>query len=165
MQINTDKGLLVMNYFVSLLQQEQVFNLIHFLRTVIKEQHVALFLDKNLKKAQFATKYLAAYLSTRPVIVHAYVRNGRNIAGKILCRSTVKALTGVLAFLTQSQQTFKAIDTTGSLIVQEIPQDTPRQQCIDELTASLESEGKDGKLIVMDEEDYTYELISEKLRS
>ena len=68
-----------------------------------------------------------------------------------------------MAFLTQSQQTFKAIDTTGSLIVQEIPQDIPQQQCIDELTARLEAEGKEGKLIVMDEEDYTYELVGEKL--
>ena len=133
--------------------------------TMIKEQHVALFLDKNLKKAQFATKYLAAFLATRPVIVHAYVRNGRDMAGKVLSQSTVKALTGIVAFLTQSQQTFKAIDTTGSLVVNEISQDIPQQQCIDELTARLHAEGKDGKLIVLDEEEYTYELVDEKLRS
>ena len=162
MQINGTKEQWVVNYFVSLLPQEPVFNRTN-LRTVIKEQHVALFLDKNLKKAQFATKYLAAYLATRPVIVHAYVRNGRDMAGRILSHSTVKALTGIVAFLTQSQQTFKAIDTTGSLIVQEIPQDIPQQQCVDELTARLEAEGKEGKLIVMDEEDYTYELVGEKL--
>lgn len=116
-----------------------------------RETHVALFLDQNLQKAQFAVKHLAAQLSVHPLIVHVFVRNGKNEQGRVVTPQTLKRLPAVWKYLRESQQTFEAILSKGRMEVQEILQHKPVQECIDNLVTQLKAAGKNATLFIMED--------------
>ena len=105
---------------------------------MMSERNIAVFFGRDLVKIQFATKYLAARMIVEPLIVHAFVRNGRDISGKIINKSHVKALTSTLVYLKQSTQTFEAINTMGRLIVHEVPQNMSEEDCLKEIEGEVE---------------------------
>lgn len=117
----------------------------------IMEQYVALFLDRNLNKAQYALKYLAAQMTVRPVHVYAFLRNGREENGNIADRKTVAKLAEVRQYLQQSKLTFEAIQITGSFDFEEITQTKSTDECLEDLRQRYRSEGKDPHIILLED--------------
>ncbi len=115
------------------------------------EQHVALFLDRDLEKAQFALKYLAAQMAVRPVHVHAFLRNGRKENGNITDRKIVAKLAEVRQYLQQTKLTFETIKITGSFCFEEISQVKPVEDCLAPLKQELGIEDKENEIITLED--------------
>lgn len=113
--------------------------------------NVALFLDHDLQKAQFALKYLAAQMAVRPVMVYAMLRNGCDGAGKAVCKAIVEKVAEVKRYLQQAQHTFNAIQTAGKLYVEEIAEDVSVKECVDALFLRLCEKGKDVRLFLLED--------------
>ena len=113
--------------------------------------NVALFLDHDLQKAQFAIKYLAAQMAVRPVMVYAMLRNGCDSAGKVVCRAFIEKVAEVRRYLQQAQHTFNTIQTVGKLYIEEIAEDVNVKDCVDSLFLRLCEKGKDVCLFLLED--------------
>lgn len=113
------------------------------------ETHVVLFLDRDLEKAQFAMKYLASQIAIEPIVLHVFLRNGRDESGLKLDRLTVGKLAEIRQYLQQTQLTFKAIQAVGRMEWEEIAQDTPYETYVNELLQQQQAEGVECPRLVL----------------
>lgn len=115
------------------------------------EQHVALFLDPDLQKTQFALKYMAAHMAIRPLSVHIFLRNGRREQGESVRSSIVAQSEAIARYLEESRLTLENIHAKGHFDVTEIAHSTPTSECIDKLISKIKAAGKPAQLILMED--------------
>lgn len=87
------------------------------------EKDIVVYFDLDIEKVKFTMKHLAARLAVSPISVHAYIRNGRDKAGQIVCKKAAKKLNEIKLYLQQCIQTFEAIRITGHFDFEEIAQE------------------------------------------
>ncbi|MBQ0050142.1 MAG: hypothetical protein KBT12_07930 [Bacteroidales bacterium] len=114
-----------------------------------KTEHVAFFVSDDIDHAGEAMKWLAGQLAVRDVRVHVFIRTGRNEYGTVVHRRTVSKLAEMRQYFVQTQHTFQAVGTVGSMEFIEVPHTYTDERCLELLRKRIRQGGEDKPEIIL----------------